>query len=130
MFTIQDDHDTIAPKYPCGGRGTLVPVAYHSVDYAVWKLVDDLEKHVGVSSHGNKIKCQTCYEKLYTEKAELKKELNEYLKDMTEAMDKAKDVLDSLRDSALETAGKFFAMEMEFGPEFAVSEVEPDTDVV
>lgn len=81
MFTVLNE-DTILPQYPCGGRGEKVSVNLHGVNWAVQKLVDDFETHVGYEQ-GRKPKCAVCVDKIY-------------LRGGAEGMITAKDFIDAM----------------------------------
>lgn len=51
------DNDVLTPFYTCGKRGETIDVQVHGSTYSVWKLLDDLEKHI---RSGNKITCKVC----------------------------------------------------------------------
>lgn len=51
------DDDILTPTYTCGKRGETIDVQEHGVNYSVWKLLDNLEKHVGPRS---KVSCKIC----------------------------------------------------------------------
>lgn len=51
------DNDVLTPVYSCGKRGEAIDVQVHGSTYSVWKLLDDLEKHIWT---GNKITCKIC----------------------------------------------------------------------
>ncbi len=82
MFNVINS-DVILPQYPCGNRGPGVSASLHGETWAVWKLVDDLDKHVLINNNKTKIKCQTCHTKLF--QSENDKALSEY-DDKTEAV--------------------------------------------
>lgn len=52
------DNDILTPTYACGKRGESIDVQEHGPNYTVWKLLDDLEKHMGKSP---KITCKVCH---------------------------------------------------------------------
>lgn len=56
-ISIVDD-DILTPTYACGKRGESIDVQEHGPNYTVWKLLDDLEKHIGKSP---KIACKICH---------------------------------------------------------------------
>ena len=58
MEIIIVDNDILTPTYACGKRGESIDVQEHGPNYTVWKLLDDLEKHMGKSP---KITCKVCH---------------------------------------------------------------------
>lgn len=52
------DDDVLSPTYLCGKRGEAIDVQVHGVTYSTWKLLDDLERHIGKHP---KIACKLCY---------------------------------------------------------------------
>jgi hypothetical protein len=51
------DNDVLTPFYTCGKRGETIDVQVHGSTYSVWKLLDDLDKHIW---SGNKVACKVC----------------------------------------------------------------------
>lgn len=96
------DDDILTPVYSCGKRGESIDVQVHGVNYTTWKLLDNLEKHVGKRS---KIACKTCYdlsekngfEQLAASFLELSiqgKNLDAVFTDLIEVLDTKKDTND------------------------------------
>lgn len=52
------DNDVLTPIYACGKRGESIDVQLHGTTYTVWKILDDLDKHMGKSP---KIACKICH---------------------------------------------------------------------
>lgn len=107
MFKVIDNTDTILPQYPCGNRGPSVSANLHGEKWAVWKLVDDLDKHVGKPHNAHqKAKCQTCYENLYLGVDAAEDSLKVFMDEMAEAMKKATDVLNAAFGKSMEDTAK------------------------
>lgn len=95
MFDVLEDKSTIKPTYPCGKTGPLVDVLRHGTPYATWKLIDDLEHHVGTRT---KPECQVCVDALYKtpEEAGLDKFVDDLLVEARAARAAQKKALDDL----------------------------------
>jgi len=113
MFTVIDNTDVILPQYPCGNRGPSVSANLHGEKWAVWTLLDNLDKHVGKPHNAHqKPKCQRCYDALYTDRAESEKAFKEFLDAAAADMKATEEIYAASKDVVLTAAQMFAALEL------------------
>lgn len=75
------DNDVIAPTYTCGKHGESIDVLQHGVTYSVWKIQDNLEKHLKT--------CKPCN----LDKIKFDKLIASLFEDLSESAGRTKDAI-------------------------------------